>query len=168
MKKAAVGFAVFLSFMLVCTVVSKSIYAYRLPMVTTCSPESKYVEHKVEAEGIVVAGGEKPVTYLSGLRIDSMPVHVGDRVEEGDVLFSVDLEDLKEKMDEKKDAISKLSLQINTILENQAIAQQKKELELARAREDYDTTARIKDTQVGRALESYVQDKDSDAAPMPV
>ena len=157
MKKAAIGFAVFLSLMLVCTVVSKSIYAYRLPMVTTCSPESKYVEHKVEAEGIVVAGGEKPVTYLSGLRIDSMPVHVGDRVEEGDVLFSVDLEDLKEKMDEKKDAISKLSLQINTILENQAIAQQKKELELARAREDYDTTARIKDTEVGRALESYVQ-----------
>lgn len=157
MKKVAASFAVFLGLMLVCTVVSKSIYAYRLPMVTTCTPESKYVEHTVKAEGIVVAGGEKPVTYLSGLRIDSMPVHVGDRVEEGDVLFTVDLNDLKKLMDEKEDEISKVSLQINTILENQEIARQKKELELARAREDYDTTARIKDTQVGRALESYVQ-----------
>lgn len=157
MKKTAVGFTIFLSLMLVCTVVSKSVYAYRLPMVTTCTPESKYVEHTVKAEGIVVAGGEKPVTYLSGLRIDSMPVHVGDRVEEGDVLFSIDMEDLETLMDEKKGEISKVSLQIDTILENQELARQKKELELARAREDYDTTARIKDTQVGRALESYVQ-----------
>lgn len=157
MKKAVIGFAVFLGLMLVCTVVSKSIYAYRLPMVSTCKPESKYVEHTVKADGIVVAGGERPITYLSGLRIDSMPVHVGDRVEEGDVLFSIDLEDLEKLIDEKKSEISKVSLQIDTILENQEIARQKKELELARAREDYDTTARIKDTQVGRALEGYVQ-----------
>lgn len=46
MKKVMVGFAVFLGLMLICTVVSKSIYAYRLPMVTTCRPESKYVEYK--------------------------------------------------------------------------------------------------------------------------
>lgn len=157
MKKVMVGFGIFLGAMLVCTVVSKSIYAYRLPIISTCLPESKYVEHTVEAEGIIVAGGEKPVTYLSGLRIDTMPVRVGDRVEEGDVLFSVDLDDLERLMDEKRSEISKVSLQINTILENQEIARQKKELELARAREDYDITARIKDTQVGRALESYVQ-----------
>lgn len=157
MKKVMVGFAVFLGMMLICTVVSKSIYAYRLPMVATCRPESKYVEHTVKADGIVVAGGERPVTYLSGLRIDSVPVHVGDRVEEGDVLFSVDLADLEEKMEEKQKEIAKVSLQINTILENQELARQKKELELARARQDYDTTARIEDTQVGRALEEYVQ-----------
>lgn len=157
MKKAMIGFAVFLGLMLVCTVASRSIYAYRLPVVVTCSPESKYVEHTVKAEGIVVAGGERPVTYLSGLRIDSMQVHVSDRVEEGDVLFSVDLADLEEKMEEKRSEISKVSLQINAILENQELARQKKELELKRAREDYDTTARIEDTQVGRALESYVQ-----------
>ena len=157
MKKVMVGFAVFLGLMLICTVVSKSIYAYRLPMVTTCRPESKYVEHTVKADGIVVAGGERPGTYLSGLRIDSVPVHVGDRVEEGDVLFSVDLADLEEKMEEKQKEIAKVSLQINTILENKELARQKKELELARARQDYDTTARIEDTQVGRALEEYVQ-----------
>ncbi len=126
-------------------------------MVSTCVPESKYIEHKVEAQGIVEAGGEKTVTYLAGLRIDSVLVHVGDRVEEGDALFQVDLEDLKELMEEKKNEMSKVSLQINAILENQAIEQQKREVELARAREDYDTTSRLQDTQVGRAMESYVQ-----------
>ena len=157
MKKVITGFAVFLGFMVICTLISKSVYAYRLPMVSTCVPESKYIEHKVEAQGIVEAGGEKTVTYLAGLLIDSVLVHVGDRVEEGDALFQVDLEDLKELMEEKKNEMSKVSLQINAILENQAIEQQKREVELARAREDYDTTSRLQDTQVGRAMESYVQ-----------
>ena len=157
MTKVMAGFAAFLVFMVICTVISKSVYAYRLPMVTTCQPETKYIEHKVEAEGIVVAGGEKTVTYLPGVRIDSIYAKEGERVEEGDVLMQIDLADLKELMDEKQDEIAQLSLQINAILNNQEIARQKKELELARAREDYDTTARIEDTQVGRALESYVR-----------
>lgn len=132
MKKVIIGFVAFLGFMVICTLISKSVYAYRLPMVSTCVPESKYIEHKVEAQGIVEAGGEKTVTYLAGLRIDSVLVHVGDRVEEGDALFQVDLEDLKELMEEKKNEMSKVSLQINAILENQAIEQQKREVELAR------------------------------------
>ena len=51
MKKVMVGFAVFLGVMVICTLVSKSVYAYRLPMVSTCQPEAKYIEHKVEARG---------------------------------------------------------------------------------------------------------------------
>lgn len=157
MKKVIVGFAAFLGFMVICTLISKSVYAYRLPIVSVCRPESKYIEHKVEAQGIVAAGGEKTVTYLPGLRIDSILVQVGEKVEEGDALFQIDLEDLKELMEEKQSEISKLSLQISATLENQAIEEQKKELELARAREDYDTTSRLQDTQVGRAMDSYVQ-----------
>ena len=157
MKKVMAGFVGFLVFMIGCTVISKSVYAYRLPMVGTCRPEAKYIEHKVEAEAIVVAGGEKTVTYLPGVRIDSILAHEGERVEEGDVLMQVDLADLKELMEEKRNEISKLSLQINAILDNQEIARQKKELELARAREDYDLTCRAEDTLVGRALESYVR-----------
>ncbi len=157
MKKVIAGFAVFLGFMVICTLISKSVYAYRLPVVSTCEPESKYIEHKVQAEGIVTAGGEKTVTALPGLRIDSVLVQVGEKVEEGDALFQVDLADIKKLMEEKQNEISKLSFQISAILENQATSQQRKELELARAREDYDTTSRLQDTQVGRALESYVQ-----------
>lgn len=157
MKKTGMGFAAFLVFMIICTLVSKSVYAYQLPRVSTCQPESKYIEHKVEAEGMVAAGGEKTVTYLPGLRIDSVLVQAGDKVEEGDVLFQIDLEDLKELIGEKKNERDMVSLRINAILENQEIERQKKELELARAREDYDITSRIEDTLVGRALEDYVK-----------
>lgn len=72
MKKVIAGFGIFLVFMVLCTLISKSVYAYRPPMVSTLTPESKYVEHKVEAEGIVIAGGERPVTCEPGFRIASM------------------------------------------------------------------------------------------------
>ena len=55
-RKIFTGFIIFLGIMWLCTLISRAVYAYQLPMVTVQKPDSKYVEHKVEAEGIVVAG----------------------------------------------------------------------------------------------------------------
>lgn len=156
-KKVLVGFALFMGAMWICTLVSKSLYTTRLPVVNTVMPQEKYVEHTVEAEGIVVEGGKQAVTALSGLKVKDLMVHVGDKVEEGDVLFTIDLDDLKEIMDEKLSAINEIQLEVNAIVENKALAEQRKEIEEARAREDYDTTARQKDTDVGRAMDQYVR-----------
>ena len=125
-KRIIAGFFIFLGLMWLCTVISKSIYASRLPVVTTVQTEQKYVEHIVEVEGIVIAGDKNPVTALSGLRIDKIMVQVGDRVEEGDVLFTIDMEDLETIMEEKQVQIAKLQLQIDTILQNEELARQKK------------------------------------------
>ena len=156
-KKAVTGFVIFLISMWLCTLISKSVYTTKLPMVSTVSPESKYIEHKVEAEGIVIEGGKQAITALSGLRVKEVMVHVGDRVEEGDVLFQIDLDDLKELMEAKQANINSLQVQINTLLSNKELAQQRKELEEARAREDYDSTSRIENTDVGRAMDRYVR-----------
>lgn len=156
-KKAVTGFILFLAGMWICTLISKSVYTSKLPVVNTASPESKYIEHRVEAEGIVIEGGKQAVTALSGLRVESVTVRVGDKIEEGDILFQVDLEDLKELIEEKQDKISVLQAEINTLLENKALAQERKELEEARAREDYDTTSRLENTDVGRAQDRYVR-----------
>ena len=130
-KKAVTGFILFLAGMWICTLISKSVYTSKLPVVNTASPESKYIEHRVEAEGIVIEGGKQAVTALSGLRVESVTVRVGDKIEEGDILFQVDLEDLKELIEEKQDKISVLQAEINTLLENKALAQERKELEEA-------------------------------------
>lgn len=151
------GFAIFLIVMYVLTLVSKSIYAYQLPIVETAQIGQKYIEHTLEEEGLVVAGGELPVTTVSGLRIGQLYVAVGDRVEEGTVLAQIDLADLEELISSERNEIAKLDTQIQTILTNESLAQQKQDLELARAREDYELQARIGDTKVGRAQESYVQ-----------
>lgn len=156
-KKIGCGFIIFLIFMWMCTLISKSIYASRLPMVTTCGIDSKYIEHVVEAEGIVEAGAKLPVTALGGLRVAEVSVQAGDRVEEGDLLFTVDLEDMKEIMAQQELDRQKTQLQIDAILHNRELAQEKKELEEARAREDYDALARYQDTLVGRAAENVAQ-----------
>ncbi len=156
-KKIVAGLAFFMAFMWLCTLVSKSIYASKLPMVSTTRAESKYIEHIVEAEGIVEAGAKLPVAVLSGLRVEEIAVHTGDKVEEGDLLFTVDLEDLKQIMEEQELTVAKTQLQIDTIVHNKELAQKQKALEEARAREDYDALARYQDTLVGRASEDVVQ-----------
>ncbi len=156
-KRIATGLGFFLIFMWVCTLVSKSIYASKLPMVTTTRIESKYIEHTVEMEGIVEAGAKLPVVVLSGLRVEELAVHVGDRVEEGDLLFTVDLEDLQEILAEQETDVQKVQLQIDAILQNKELAEAQKALEEARAREDYDALARYQDTLVGRAAEEVAQ-----------
>lgn len=163
-KKIMIAFYAFLVFMWLCTVISKSIYASRLPIVSTESIEQKYVEHIVRVDGIVVAGNKNPVTALSGLRVEKIMVQPGDRVEEGDVLFAVDLEDLDDIIQEKQTAISALQVQIDTIMHNEELARQKKALDEERAREDYDTVARYQDTLVGRAEDAYskMEDRMSD------
>ena len=163
-KKIIIGFYIFLGFMWLCTVISKAIYASHLPIVSTESIGQKYVEHIVETDGIVVAGDKNPVTTLSGLRVEKLMVQTGDRVEEGDVIFTVDMDDLDDIMEEKQRAVSELQMQINTLVYNEELARQKKELEEQRAREDYDTIARSEDTLVGRASNevSKIEDKISE------
>ncbi len=156
-KRIAAGLVFFLGFMWVCTLVSKSIYASRLPMVTTTRIDAKYIEHVVEMEGIVEAGAKLPVVVLGGLRVEELAVHTGDKVEEGDLLFTVDLEDVREKIAEQETACQKVQLQIDAILHNKELAEAQKALEEARAREDYDALARYQDTLVGRAAEDVAQ-----------
>ena len=157
MKRIGAGLIVFMVFMWLCTLISKSIYASKLPLVSTCGIDARYIEHVVEAEGIVEAGAKLPVTVLGGLRVVEVFVQTGDRVEEGALLFTVDLEDMKEIMAEQELASRKIRLQIDTILHNRELAEEKKALEEARAREDYDALARYQDTLVGRAAENVVQ-----------
>lgn len=156
-KNIITGFLMFLGLMWLCTIISKSVYASKLPMVAVSAPEQKYIEHIVETEGIVEAGNKSAVTALGGLRVESIAVKEGNKVTEGDLLFTVDMDDLEEIIHEKQTEISKIQLQIDTILKNQELAKQKKALEEERAREDYDALARYQDTLVGRAAEEVAR-----------
>lgn len=160
-KKWTAAFAIFLAFMWICTVISKSIYVSGLPMVQAETPAKKFVEHLVEAEGIVIEGGKQAVTVLDGLRIENIYVQRGDRIEEGAPLFLIDKEDLKEIIKEKETAITKLNYQISDLQQNHALQEQKKQLEEQRAKEDYTSADSKTGTAVGRAEEAK---KEADGA----
>ena len=92
-KKIGIAFGIFLSLMFLCTLVSRAIYASRLPQITTKRPERTALIHKVEAEGLVQQGMEYAVNTLSGLRCQTVHAHVGDRVTTETLLFEIDMAD---------------------------------------------------------------------------
>lgn len=137
-KKILTAFCIFLVLMYACTLISKAVYASKLPQVSVARPGRMAISHQVEAEGIVHQGREYAVNALSGLRVRTVYAHVGDKVTVESVLFDVDLEDLEEQIREKEIAIKKLSLQISDQEKNRALQQEKDEIERIRAEEDYE------------------------------
>lgn len=154
-KKTITAFAVFLILMWICTLISKSVYAYQLPMVTCTSPEQRSLEHVVEADGVVVEGGSCAVISPEGTRVESILVNEGDMVSAGDTLFTIDLSDLSELMRKEEAEAQKIQVQINTYVKNQGIQNQKKALEQSRALEDYESAVQKQDEANRRAESQY-------------
>ena len=145
------AFGIFLVFMLLCTLISKSVYASGLPQVSTSVPGASALAHTVEAEGIVEAGRETAATVLSGLRCDTVLVHEGDHVDTETALFQVDLEDLKAQIEERQLSISKLQLEIQAQEQNRQLEEEQKNEQKDRAREDYNTAEKNSSQTVSRA-----------------
>ncbi len=156
-EKIAAGLAVFFVLMWICTLVSKSIYASKLPRVNTVNPEKRRIEHLVEAEGIVKQGSDVAVHTLPGMRVMKICVRVGDEVEEGSELFWLDTDDLGELIEEKKLEAAKLEYQIEDLKENRALEGIEKQKEISRAREDLEVTADKADTALEREDEALDQ-----------
>lgn len=137
-KKILVLFGVFLAFMYVCTLVSRAVYASKLPQVSVARSGRMAISHQVEAEGIVHQGREYAVNALTGLRVQTVFAQVGDRVMSETLLFTIDMEDLEEQIQEKEIAVKKLQLQIADQEKNRALQQEKDAIERIRAGEDYE------------------------------
>lgn len=157
MEKWIKIFLVFLACVWLCTIVSKSIYVSGLAVVKTDTPSKKYVEHVVEADGIVTTGGEIAVNTQSGLRVDRLYVMQGDAVKAGDVLFTIDLKDIADIISVKETELSKLQCNLSDIQVNEVIDAQKKEVELLWAQEDYETADKETLTAKERAKEALDQ-----------
>ncbi len=157
MEKWIKIFLVFLACVWLCTIISKSIYVSGLAVVKTDTPSQKYVEHVVEADGIVTTGGEIAVNTQSGLRVDRLYVMQGDAVKAGDVLFTIDLKDIADIISVKETELSKLQCNLSDIQVNEVIDAQKKEVELLWAQEDYETADKETLTAKERAKEALDQ-----------
>lgn len=154
-------FLIFLAVMWMLTIISKSIYVSGLTRVKTDVLSRKYIEHIVEADGIVLAGGETAVNVLSGLRVERIPVQKGDAVKAGDVLFTVDLRDLEELIEDRKEQIARLELQLGTAQFNEVLDAQKREIARLWANEDYDNADKETQLAVDRA-QSALLDAEND------
>ncbi len=160
-KKILTAFGLFLAFMFACTLISRAVYASKLPQVSVDTPRRMAIGHNVDAEGIVHQGREYAVNVLSGLRVRTVYAHVGDKVTTDTLLFEIDMEDLEEQVREKELAVKKLQLQIADQEKNRALQEEKEELENIRAQEDYEKTEEEEQTKIDRAeLEKKIRERD--------
>lgn len=95
-SKAMKLFLLFLAAMGIMSLVSRGIYASRIPKVSTISMVNRALSFKVECSGTLETSKEFPVFALPDLRIREICVRQGDKVEAGDVLIRFDSEYLED------------------------------------------------------------------------
>lgn len=156
-KKIMIGFGIFLAFMFLCTLISRAVYASKLPQVSVENPKKMELTHEVKTEGIVHQGREYAINVLSELRVRTVYAHVGDKVTEESLLFEIDTEDLEEKIREQEIEIKKLQMQIGTLEKNQKLEEQTRELGIFRAQEDYAQAETEAQRQIKSAEDSLAQ-----------
>lgn len=152
-------FAAFLVFMLVCTVVSRGIYAYQMPQVTTGRAEARVIAHKLEVKGTMEAISEKAVVTMEGIRVRDICVREGEDVKKDTILFYLDSSSLEIKIDEFDKQIA--AKQEN--LKNIEIKKRKEQKEQTRSlftvkergKEDVDNVIRQQKKIVEKARRAY-------------
>lgn len=153
--KVIKGFAVFLSIMLCCTFVSRSIYAYQMPRVEMGKAQRKSISRVIEAGGSIAAVNEMAVVVPAGIRITEIYVREGEAVEQGAVLFCLDLDDLTEETQELENRIALSGQRLKEMRSNLKLAEQSRQTESARAKEDLENIRRTQDLIVQQARRHY-------------
>lgn len=152
-KKILMGLGCFLGLMLLCTLISRGIYASKLPQVTVAAPGKMAISHAVEVSGSIKPARERAKNVTAGLLVKEIFVAEGDWVEEGQLLFALDTAYIREQIARKELEEKKLELQIATMQSNLELAGAEKTKEMRRALEDGALALTEAEREVSRAQE---------------
>ncbi len=139
-KKALKLLIIFFVFMFMMSIVSRGIYTYRLPRVALTNPKRNSLEHVITGEGMVKENFCDAVVVLSDIRIERVMVKEGETIEEGETLFTLNKEDLKEQIKNLEKEVEKEKLAISDLTANERLDAEKKQKEIDRASQDYQTS----------------------------
>ncbi len=149
-KKAVLGFAVFLLFMAVCTVVSKGIYKAGLSRVSVVNTEKRKLVREIAALGTISAGEEYGIYVPEGLRVKTVFVKQGDKVAAGDRLFWIDTDDLRNQIREKEQELKNTKASLADFQKAAFGTRRDSEKAVARLKEDYDRLVREQNLAIER------------------
>ena len=133
--------SVFLVGMAVMTVISRAADSFMLPQVQVTSTETMALQYPLEIQGNIVPKQQRAVYCPENLRIGQVQVQKNDIVAKGDLLFSADPKDLSDNIRKTEQELKKLELQIRDLESSQNSQARQHELNLNRAREDYNHTS---------------------------
>lgn len=131
----------FIIFMIVCTIISRFADSLTVPIVETEKVTSASINHDITASGIISANNQEGIFSTEGITITSINVQRGKYVKNGDVLFTLNKEEIEEK-------ISSLESELSN-----------KEKNLSRAIEDYNIALSKENKNIQKALETMENSK---------
>lgn len=144
-----VGF--FFAGMILFTLLSRAVYQHGTAVVTTEAPSSGVITHTVQLTGKTLQNQEQAVTTVAGLRVASVCVNEGQQVNQGDMLFTLDLDYLGETILTQKQNMEKQRLSIQDAWSQNAASQQRRANAQAQAEENYNSAVSQAETALERA-----------------
>lgn len=153
--KTLKGFALFLAFMLFCTIVSRGIYAYRMPQVELGCAERKSIEHTFAVTGSIAAANEVPVLFPAGLLIDQVYVSVGDPIIADTVLAQCNLNELSDLITSLTERIALQEQRLQELKSDRELAAQSRQLDRRLAQENLDAITSSQELNVQQLRQHY-------------
>lgn len=150
-KKIFGIFGGFLAVMLGFTILSRGVSGASMARVETVKISTGTIDHTVTGSGRVEAGKEVAVYTESGQRVKEICVREGQTVEEGELLFTIDMEELEEQILAARQEMEKARLQNQDAQSAGSVEQRERELRKNRAQEDYSQAVSQGDADVAAA-----------------
>lgn len=143
--------AAFFAVMLCFTILSRAADQAGIAAVHVQKPESRMILHTVAAAGKVVQNREVAIVTEPDERVVEIAVEKGQKVEKGDLLFTIDTELLQEKILNQRQEIEKQKLQLGDVGSQQDVRAAQKANDQASAAEQYSLSTKKAQVQVSRA-----------------
>lgn len=137
-KRAVKILAGYLAVMVVLTITSRALRGITMPEVTVSTAFSSTIDQVTEVAGRVEYNSQKPVYLEAGLKVDSILVQEGQKVEEGEALVSFQMEDLQQQISVKKEEVKAAKAQYQALIQNQSVKDRQEQQKAQRAQEDYE------------------------------
>lgn len=154
-KKAARYFVLFLLFMLLCTFISRGIYAYQMPRVEIGQAAGKTISHTISADGNIEAARQTDVVVEEGIRVSEVCVEEGEKIEKGTVLLKLDTEDLQELFEDITEKITVQEEKIEVLKQGSRIEEQAVQTERRRAKKEISRIRNEQEKAVLNAKKAY-------------
>ena len=150
---------IFFAGMLLFTLLSRAVYQHGTAVVTTAAPTSGAIAHTVQLTGKTLQNQEQAVTTVAGLRVASICVNEGQQVNQGDVLFTLDLDYLEETILTQKQDMEKQRLSVQDAWSQNAATQKRRSNAQAQAEENYNSAVAQAETTLERAARNLERAK---------
>lgn len=152
-KKIISLLASFLVLMLLFTILSRAADSAGIANVKAETTQSMNIDHRVGGTGKIIQNREQAISTQPEQKIKGIYVNEGQSVNQGDVLFDVEIEYLKEQILFKKQEIEKMDLQQGDLKSKDEITDKKKSEAQVRAAQDYTNAANKGDIAIAKAGE---------------